>query len=101
MRSLIILVAVLSGCATGPSPELRNTYLVCGSTVRVNISHDGVAAFLQDSDGVEVTLRRSTSEFGTRYEGGGVSVLRSGDVYIYTTRDGTTLNCDILPRARS
>jgi hypothetical protein len=66
--------------------------------VRLDISHDGQSAVLREASGRETILQRVSSTLGTRYAGDGVSVLRSGDVYIYTVRDGSTLPCDLLPR---
>ena len=101
MRHLSLITLCLAGCATanpqGSNP-VRNTYLVCGSTVRLDISHDGQAAVVREPDGRETVLQRTESTLGTRYAGGGVSVLRSGDAYIYTDRHGDTVSCDLLPR---
>lgn len=102
MRHLSLITLCLAGCATADpqssNDPVRNTYLVCGSTVRLDISHDGRAAVIRESDGRETVLQRTESTLGTRYAGGGVSVLRSGDAYIYTDRDGDTVPCDLLPR---
>lgn len=102
MRHLPLIMLCLAGCATaGPqssNEQVRNTYLVCGSTVRLDISHDGRGAVVRETDGRETVLQRIESTLGTRYAGDGVSVLRSGDAYIYTDRDGDTVPCDLLPR---
>ena len=101
MRSLALIAFGLAGCATielgQPETEANATYLVCGSAVRLDISHDGRAAVLRE-EGRETILERVQSSLGTRYAGGGVSILRSGDAYIYTDRDGGAVACDLLPR---
>ena len=102
MRYFSMITLCLAGCATAhperSNDQVRNTYLVCGSTVRLDISHDGRAAVIREGDRPETVLQRTVSTLGTRYAGDGVSVLRSGDTYIYTDRDGDTIACDLLPR---
>ena len=100
MRSLAILASIfLAGCAVHqPEAEFRTTYLVCGGANRIDISHDGRTAVLRDLDGTQVTLNRTPSDLGIRYEGEGVSILRSGDTYVYQTRNGQSLSCAPLER---
>lgn len=45
-----------------------------------------------------MTLRRSDSPLGTRYAANGISVLRSGDNYVFTGPDGTATSCSLLQR---
>lgn len=93
-------LVMLAGCATtrNDHPQVGTTYLVCGSTVRLDISHDGRTAVVRDNEGRQTTLDRVESNLGTRYAGGGISVLRSGDNYIYNAPGGATLPCDPLRR---
>jgi hypothetical protein len=101
MRYIALIAFSLTGCAGGmhsPAADARATYLVCGSAVRLDISHDGRAAVLREANGRETILQRVNSTLGTRYAGDGLSVLRSGEIYIYADRDGSTLHCDPIPR---
>ena len=94
------LVALLGGCSAQVPPPAspRTTYLVCDSTVRLDISHDGRFAVVRTGDGRELRLIRSDSELGTRYAAKGVSVLRSGDTYVYTDAKGSSVACVPLRR---
>ena len=100
MRTMVIASVLLSGCAMTPQPdaEHRAVYLVCGGATRVDINLDGRTAVLHDTDGERLILKRTPSSLGTRYEGGGVWILRSNDLYVYHTRDGQSLNCAPLNR---
>lgn len=100
MRWLSIPLLLLAGCATSvqPQAEFRTIYLVCGQATRVDINLDSNTAVLRDTNGEQVTLKRTQSHLGTRYEGDGVSILRSGDLYVYYTRDLLALNCSPLKR---
>lgn len=93
-------LAMMAGCATTPLDRglVGTTYLVCGSTIRLDISHDGRTAVVRDNEGRQTTLVRVKSTLGTRYAGGGISVLRSGDTYVYNAPDGATLSCAPLRR---
>ena len=93
-----ITFAMLTGCATLPQAQAGTTYLVCGSSIRLDIGHDGRFAIVRDSEGRQTTLQRVASSLGTRYAGGGISVLRSGDNYVYNAPDGATLSCEPLQR---
>ena len=99
MRYFAIVAIGLTGCATTQemAADVRTTHLVCGAT-RLDISHDHRLAVVRTSEGAEITLQRSDTRFGTRYEAQGVSVLRSGDAYILTDRAGTTTSCSLLQR---
>lgn len=93
------LLAVLAGCATAtPAAEARTTYLICGKTVPIDISHDGKNAVVRNADGKQVTLKRDLGFDGVRYTGSNVSVMRQGDIYVFVASDGTTLGCDPLRR---
>lgn len=101
MRSqmiLAVMTAALAGCATANRPAPGVTYLVCGSTIRLDISHDGRTAIVRDSEGRQTRLTRVDSELGTRYAGGGISVLRAGDNYVYNAPGGDTMPCSRLQR---
>ena len=101
MRALALTAFVLTGCASTDLPPVThvgNSYLVCGSTVRLDISHDGRSAVMRDGEGRETLLQRANSKLGTRYEGSGLAVLRSGDTHLYFDRDGASLACAPLPR---
>lgn len=100
MRSLIVGALLVTGCVSNDRQvtEVRNTYLVCSSTVRLDISHDGKSAVVSTPGAAQSVLQRVKSDHGTRYAGPGGSILRSGDTYIYTDRDGHTSACDLLPR---
>jgi hypothetical protein len=101
MRSLPLIALGLASCATEqgyPAAGTGVTYLVCGSAMRVDISHNGHSAIVREADGRETRLQRIKSSLGERYTGASISILRSGDTYIYTDRNGNTLNCDPLPR---
>ena len=88
-----------AGCATVPQQQTPagTTYLVCGAS-RLDISHDGRTAVVRDSEGRETLLQRADSSLGTRYAGGGISVLRSGDTYVYNAPNGAALACAPLQR---
>jgi hypothetical protein len=101
MRLFFLLAFGLSACATNVDHEgskVRTTRLVCGSTIRLDISHDGRTAVMRSNEGREAILQRTSSSMGIRYEGQGLALLRSGDVFIFVRQDGTTLNCDPLQR---
>ena len=99
MRWLLLPLVLVGGCAVNPrSSDVRTSHFVCGQAVRVDINLDGRTAVLRDTTGEEVVLKRADSELGMRYEGGGVSILRSDDLYVYYTRDGLALNCQPLSR---
>lgn len=99
-RTLSLLVLALGGCATLPvgQSNSRTTYLVCGGATRLDIAHDGQSAVVRSSNGKAMTLRRSDSPLGTRYAANGISVLRSGDNYVFTGPDGTATSCSLLQR---
>lgn len=101
MRAFVMTVisGALAGCATVPQQQTSagTTYLVCGAS-RLDISHDGRTAVVRDSDGRETILQRTASSLGTRYAGGGISVLRSGDTYVYNAPNGTAVTCAPLQR---
>lgn len=100
MRCLLTLLgaAVLAGCATLDRDAPAVTYLVCGSAIRLDISHDGQRAIVRDSEGRETVLARVPSDLGVRYAGGGISVLRSGSDYVYNGPAGNTAACTRLKR---
>ncbi len=99
MRWLLVALVLVGGCAvTPPNQGLRTTHFVCGQAVRVDINLDGRTAVLHDTTGERVVLKRTESNLGIRYESGGVSILRSGDHYVYYTRDGLALTCEPLRR---
>jgi hypothetical protein len=100
MRSLVLGALLLTGCVTNDRPvtAVGNTYLVCGSTVRLDISHDGKSAVVSTSGGAQAVLKRVQSDYGTRYAGTDGSILRAGGTYIHTDREGHTSACDLLPR---
>ena len=100
MRWIIIAAALLGGCTASlqQNAELRTVHLVCGGATRVDINVDGRTALLHDTNGERLILKRTPLSWGTRYEGGGASILRSDDLYVYYTRDGHVLDC--LPRSR-
>ena len=100
MRSLVLGALLATGCVSNGPPltEVRNTYLVCGSTIRLDISHDGQSAVISTPGEGQSVLKRVTSDHGTRYAGDDGSILRAGDTYIYTDRTGHTSACDLLPR---
>lgn len=95
----VVILALLAGCTTvTPQPSAAGTtYLVCGAS-RLDISHDGRTAVVHDSEGRETILQRTPSDLGTRYAGGGISVLRSGDNYVYNAPNGAALACTPLQR---
>lgn len=99
-RTLYLIALALGGCATMPEvdADTRNTYLVCGGAARLDISHDGRFAVVRASNGKAITLRRSDSSLGTRYAAEGISVLRSGNNYVFTGADGTVTGCSPLQR---
>ena len=100
MRSLVLGALLATGCVSNGPPltEVRNTYLVCGSTVRLDISHDGQSAVVSTPGEAQAVFKRVQSDHGTRYAGANGSILRAGDTYIYTDREGATSACDLLPR---
>ena len=101
MRMIALMAFVLTGCTSHHlqrPARAGNTYLVCGSAVRLDISHDGRSAIVRDERGRETLLPRADSSLGTRYEGSDLTVHRSGDTYLYFDRDGASLACDPLPR---
>ena len=101
MRTITLMAFVLTGCVShdlSPAAKVANNYLVCGSAVQLDISHDGRSAIVRDGEGRQTLLQRAPSSLGTRYEGPGLAVLRSGDTYLYVDRDGVSLACDPLPR---
>ena len=100
MRSLVLGALLATGCVSnGPPPtEVRNTYLVCGSTIRLDISHDGQSAVVSTPGEAQAVFKRVQSDHGTRYAGANGSILRADDTYIYTDREGHTSACDLLPR---
>jgi hypothetical protein len=101
MRSLALITLLVTSCATDvdrAAGEIGTTYLVCGSSVRLDISHDGRTAVVREAGGQEAILQRVESTMGTRYAGAGVAILRSGETYIYTDPEGHTVSCDRLPR---
>lgn len=95
------LVFALSACATTvpPAAEVQTTYLICGKTVPIDVSHDGRSAVVRNWQGKQVILKRDPTFEGVRYSGSNVSVMRRGDIYVFVASDGTTLGCDPLQRA--
>lgn len=101
MRTISLIALILTGCASHPVPPastVGNTYLVCGSAVRLDIRHDGRSAIMREDDGPEMVLQRADSQFGTKYQGAGISIIRSGDTYLYLDRGGASVTCAPLPR---
>ena len=101
MRTIALIALVLTGCSghlVPPAGTVGNTYLVCGSAVRLDISHDGRSAILRDGQRADIVLQRANSPFGSKYEGSGIAVIRSGDTYLYLDRSGGSVACDPLPR---
>ncbi len=98
-RLLPVVVVALAGCTTVPTQvSARDTYLVCGGAARLDISHDGRFAVVRSSEGQEIILGRTASPLGTKYEAQGVSVLRSGDIYVFAGREGVSMACSPLER---
>ena len=101
MRFLPLTAIALAGCVTSappPATTVGNTYLVCGSAVRLDISHDGRSAVLREGQREGVVLTRADSPLGTRYGGSGLAIIRSGDTYIYLDGTGASLACDPITR---
>lgn len=99
MRWIILTPLLLTACTTVQPPAApRAVHLVCGGATRVDINVDGRTAVLHDTNGERLTLKRSPLSWGTRYVGGGASILRSDDLYVYYTRKGESLNCAPLNR---
>lgn len=100
MRLLALVTVTLAGCATSQDAnrDVRTTHLVCGATTRLDVNHDGRFAVVRTSEGSEITLRRSDTPQGVRYEAEGVSVLRSGDTYVFKGNDGDVTSCSLLER---
>lgn len=101
MKHLLpVVLLALAGCTTMPSAQVsaRDMYLVCGGTTRLDISHDGRFAVVRSSEGQEIVLGRTSSPLGTKYEAQDVSVLRSGDIYVFTGREGASMACSPLER---
>lgn len=99
MRLGILIALLAGGCATTPRPpiaEIQTVHFVCGSSIRLDINHDGRVATLRTTEGAEVTMKRADNELGQRYQGGGETVLKSGDNYVYTARDGRAMSCELL-----
>jgi hypothetical protein len=101
MRTIPLIAFILTGCAghaVPPAATVGNAYLVCGSAVRLDISHDGRSAIVREDDGSEMVLQRAGSPFGTKYQGAGISIIRSADTYLYLDRSGASVACAPLPR---
>lgn len=98
--AMLPLVFALAACATNAPPpgDVRTTYLICGKTVPIDVSHDGRSAVVRNWQGKQVTLKRDPAFDGVRYSGSNVSVMRRDDIYVFVASDGTTLGCDPLPR---
>lgn len=99
MRHFVLIALLLAGCATAtrPAPEVRTTHLLCDRTIPLDVNHDGQTAVVRDRDGRQVILKRVPAP-GARYEGSGITVMRTDDIYVYIARDGSTLGCDLLRR---
>lgn len=95
---MFCLLSAASNAIAQPPPQIRFDHLVCGSTVRLDVSSNGRAALVRGDDGRENLLRRSTSKLGSLYEGPGMALLRSGDTIIYVDGDGGSLACAPLSR---
>lgn len=101
MRTIALIALVLTGCSGSlvpPAGTVGNTYLVCGSAVRLDISHDGRSAILREGQRADIVLQRANSHIGTKYEGSGIALIRSGDTFLYLDRSGASVACDPLPR---
>ena len=99
MRPIVLIALIVAGCATvpPPAPDVRTTHLLCDRTIPLDVNHDGQTAVVRDRDGRQVILNRVAAP-GARYEGSGITVMRTDDVYVYIARDGSTHGCDLLRR---
>ena len=100
MRQVALIAFFLAGCASVPPPatEARTIHLICDKTIPLDVSHDGQSAVVRNRDGEQVLLKRVPTAPGVRYEGAGISVMRTDGVYVFIARDGSTYGCDPLSR---
>jgi hypothetical protein len=102
MRTLYLTVLCLVGTASlahaRPTPQVQTSHLVCGSAVRLDVSHDGQSAIARGDDGHDMLLKSAGSKVGNLYKGESMALLIAGDTVIYTDRDGASLSCAPLPR---
>lgn len=95
--ALALFLAGSAGHDLASEAAVKHTYLVCGSAIRLDISHDGRSAIVR-GERSESVLKRANSQLGSRYEGEGVAIMRSGDIYLYLDQSGASTPCDPLPR---
>ncbi len=100
MRYVGMMFLVLAGCATAPvtQPAVQTTHLLCDRTIPIDVSHDGQTAVARNREGNQVVLQRVAAAPGVRYEGSGITLMRTEGTYIYIARDGSTYGCEPLRR---
>ena len=100
MRLIGMMALSVAACSTvPPAPtEVRTTHLLCDRSIPIDVSHDGQTAVARNREGSQVTLKRVASAPGVRYEGSGITLMRTEDTYIYVARDGSTFGCELLLR---
>ena len=69
-----------------------------GSSISLDISHDGRTANVRDRERRQTRLREVASDLDTRYADRGISVLRSGGNHVHDAAGGATSPWEPLQR---